>query len=88
MNALTSCGGKFIFWVADWFGLMNDKMGGDLEKIKVVGQYFVEIWKSVGMDMENVEFVWCSDGITKNAGKYWPSVLDISRVFTIARIRK
>ena len=24
----------FIFWVADWFALMNDKMGGDLDKIK------------------------------------------------------
>lgn len=21
-------GGQFIFWVADWFALMNDKMGG------------------------------------------------------------
>ena len=23
-------GGQFIFWVADWFALMNDKMGGAL----------------------------------------------------------
>ncbi len=29
-------GGSFIFWVADWFALMNDKMGGDLDKIKVL----------------------------------------------------
>ena len=25
-------GGQFIFWVADLFALMNDKMGGDWEK--------------------------------------------------------
>ena len=35
--------GSFIFWVADWFALMNDKMGGDLEKIKTVGQYLIQV---------------------------------------------
>jgi hypothetical protein len=28
---------------------MNDKMGGDLEKIKTVGKYLVEVWKATGM---------------------------------------
>jgi len=36
--------------VADWFAQLNDKMGGDLKKIKVVGQYMVEIWKACGME--------------------------------------
>eukprot|EP00591_Stephanopyxis_turris_P006244 CAMPEP_0195526456 /NCGR_PEP_ID=MMETSP0794_2-20130614/27531_1 /TAXON_ID=515487 /ORGANISM="Stephanopyxis turris, Strain CCMP 815" /LENGTH=188 /DNA_ID=CAMNT_0040657139 /DNA_START=15 /DNA_END=577 /DNA_ORIENTATION=+ len=36
VNKCTSSGGTFVFWVADWFALMNDKMGGDLEKIKIV----------------------------------------------------
>jgi len=30
----------FKFWVADWFALMNNKMGGDLEKIRTVGYFF------------------------------------------------
>ena len=38
VNKCTQAGGIFKFWVADWFALMNDKMGGDLEKIKVVGK--------------------------------------------------
>ena len=38
VNKITSSNGVFIFWVADWFALMNDKMGGDLDKIKVVGE--------------------------------------------------
>jgi tyrosyl-tRNA synthetase len=37
----TKAGGIFKFWVADWFALMNDKMGGDLEKIKTVGEYLI-----------------------------------------------
>ena len=47
VNKITRSGGQFVFWVADWFALMNDKMGGDLEKIGVVGEYLQEggfIW--------------------------------------------
>ena len=43
--------------VADWFAQLNNKMGGDLKKIQVVGRYLIEIWKAVGMDMERVEFL-------------------------------
>ncbi len=48
VNKLTTAGCEFVFWVADWFALMNHKMGGDLEKIRVVGRYFIEIWKAAG----------------------------------------
>jgi tyrosyl-tRNA synthetase len=43
VNKLTKAGCKFIFWVADWFALMNNKMDGDLKKIQVVGQYMIEV---------------------------------------------
>ena len=33
VNKIVKAGGIFIFWVADWFALLNNKMGGDLEKI-------------------------------------------------------
>ena len=51
VNKITSSNGVFIFWVADWFALMNDKMGGDLDKIKVVGEYLKQVWAATGMDM-------------------------------------
>lgn len=46
-------------------------MGGDLEKIRNVGRYFIEVWKAVGMKMSNVKFLWASDEIGKNPDKYW-----------------
>mmetsp|Transcript_1464 Transcript_1464/g.1749 ORF Transcript_1464/g.1749 Transcript_1464/m.1749 type:complete len:755 (+) Transcript_1464:133-2397(+) len=88
VNKCTSNGGTFVFWVADWFALMNDKMGGDLEKIKTVGQYLIEVWKAAGMDMDNVEFRWASDDIINDAQKYWAQVIDIAKRFTVARIMK
>mmetsp|Transcript_79597 Transcript_79597/g.170676 ORF Transcript_79597/g.170676 Transcript_79597/m.170676 type:complete len:745 (-) Transcript_79597:188-2422(-) len=88
VNKCTKAGGTFIFWVADWFALMNDKMGGDLEKIKTVGKYLIEVWKAGGMDMSRVKFVWCADAITNNASEYWAIALDIARRSTLARITK
>ena len=55
VNKITASGGQFVFWVADWFALMNDKMGGDLNKIAKVGEYLVEVWKSAGMNYLTTE---------------------------------
>jgi tyrosyl-tRNA synthetase len=88
VNRIVDAGGIFIFWVADWFALLNDKMGGDLDKIRVVGQYFVEIWKAVGMKMSNVKFLWASDSINARADTYWMRVIDVARKSTVNRIQK
>lgn len=88
VNKCTAAGCEFVFWVADWFALMNDKVGGELEKIRVVGQYLIEVWKAAGMDMEKVIFLWSSEEITRHAETYWKIALDIGRRNTIARIKK
>ncbi|KAH7474921.1 Tyrosine--tRNA ligase 2, cytoplasmic [Phytophthora ramorum] len=88
VNKLTSAGSVFRFWVADWFAMLNNKMGGDIDKIRLVGQYMVEIWKSVGMDMTNVEFLWASKEIIAHSASYWLRVMDIARRTTIARTLK
>mmetsp|Transcript_38174 Transcript_38174/g.87333 ORF Transcript_38174/g.87333 Transcript_38174/m.87333 type:complete len:757 (-) Transcript_38174:206-2476(-) len=88
VNKCTSAGGTFIFWVADWFALMNDKMGGDLERIKTVGEYLIRVWTAAGMDMSRVKFLWSSEEITKHAPAYWTQALDIARSFSVNRIKK
>ncbi|KAL7429045.1 hypothetical protein ACHAXH_003807 [Discostella pseudostelligera] len=90
VNKCTSPGthSTFCFWVADWFALMNDKMGGDLQKIVIVGKYLIEVWKAAGMDLQNVEFRWASEEITQRAHIYWPIMLDVARRFNVTRIKK
>lgn len=88
VNKCTAAGCEFVFWVADWFALMNDKVGGEMEKIRVVGRYLIEVWKAAGMDMDKVVFLWSSEEITSHADTYWRVVLDIGRQNTIARIKK
>ena len=65
VNKITQSGGIFVFWVADWFAMLNKKMDGDLSKIQDLGRYFIEIWKAVGMNLENVKFLWASEEINK-----------------------
>ena len=88
VNKLTSAGCVFTFWVADWFALLNNKLGGDLKKIRTVGLYMIEVWRAAGMDMQNVEFVWASDEINANANAYWLRVMDIARRFNLPRLQR
>ncbi|WIA44549.1 hypothetical protein OEZ86_007280 [Tetradesmus obliquus] len=67
VNKLTKCGVTFKFWVADWFAQLNNKMGGDLKKIQTVGRYMVEVWKAVGMDLTNVQFINSSEEINSRS---------------------
>lgn len=86
MNKITFCGGRFIFWVADWYALLNNKMGGDLEKIKTVGRYMIEVWRAAGMNMDRVEFKWASDEILSRASEYWALVFDIATKNSLTRV--
>lgn len=86
VNKLIKAGIHFKFYVADWFALMNNKMGGDLEKIKNVGRYFIEVWKACGMDMKNVQFLWASDQVKDP--EYWLKVINIARLNTVSRIMR
>lgn len=86
VNKLTSAGCHVKIWIADWFAQLNNKLGGDLKKIRVIGEYMIEIWKAVGMKMEGVEFLWSSDEINSRAHEYWPLVMDIARKNKLPRI--
>ena len=88
VNKLTKIGCDFTFWVADWFALLNNKMGGDINKIRDVGNYMIEVWKAAGMDMDHVYFRWASDDINKNSNEYWLRVIEISKSFSITRVKR
>ena len=83
INKMTTAGIKFRMWVADWHAMANNKMGGDLEKIKTVGKYFIEVWKASGLDMSKVEILWASE-MAKNPD-YWKLVVQVGRTNVLKR---
>ncbi|MHA1412216.1 MAG: tyrosine--tRNA ligase [Promethearchaeota archaeon] len=86
VNKITRAGIRFKFLVADWHAAANKKFGGNLEVIKKVGDFFIELWKVCGMDLKNVEFVYASD-IVKDP-KYWELVLKIGIHTTLQRVKR
>jgi len=83
---LLKAGVRFKLWIADWFAWLNNKMGGDLEKIQTVGRYFVEVWKAAGVDVNKVELLWTSDAV--RGDEYWKKVVRVAQNVTLARSRR
>ncbi|MFH1978625.1 MAG: tyrosine--tRNA ligase [Candidatus Aenigmatarchaeota archaeon] len=82
LKDLLKAGVKFTLYLADYFAWINKKMGGDLEKIRKVGEYFIEVWKAAGVDTTKVKFVWNSEVMDK---EYWKKVLLISKNTSLKR---
>jgi len=86
VNKMIKADVKFKMWVADWFAWMNNKMDGDLEKIRTTGNYFIEIWKACGMKTGKIDFIWAKDVVTKE--DHWKTTIDIARNATVKRIMR
>jgi tyrosyl-tRNA synthetase len=86
LEDLIKAGVHFKLWIADWFGWINNKMGGNLELIKKVGEYFVEVWRAAGVDMTKVEVLWTSQAITDE--EYWKKVVLIAKNTTLNRSQR
>ncbi len=84
LEDMLEAGCRFKLLVADWFAWINNKMGGDLEKIRKVGEYLVEVWKALGVDTDKVDVVWTSD-VVKDSD-YWKLVIDVAKVTTVKRM--
>lgn len=86
VNKMVDAGFTFKMLVADWFGYINNKMGGDINKIQTVGKYFIEIWRASGMNLDGVEFVWTSDMVKDPS--YWELVLKVAKANSLKRVLK
>ena len=84
VNKMIKAGVKFKILVADWFAWMNNKLGGDLNKIRLTGEYFIEVWKACGMNVKDIEFIWSKDLVRQEG--HWKTTIDIARNATVKRI--
>ncbi len=90
------CGGKirdiveagfdFTIFLADWHSMINNKFGGDLEKIRKDGEYFKHCFTAMGLGEDKVRFVWASE-LADKAG-YWERVLRVGKSTTAQRVMR
>ncbi len=80
------CGFDFIVLLADWHAYINDKLGGDIEKIKLCGKYMEDCFAAMGVNKEQVKFVYASEYVGDS--KYWELVLRTSKAMSVARVKR
>ncbi|HUB92833.1 MAG TPA: tyrosine--tRNA ligase [Candidatus Saccharimonadales bacterium] len=86
INKLLSTGARFKLYLADYFAYINNKLGGDLDRIHNAGKYFIEVWRAAGVDISKVEIIWNSE-LMKDFG-YWERFLKIGKVTSLDRVKR
>ncbi len=80
------CGFEFTVLLADWHAYINDKLDGDIEKIKLCGRYMQDCFSAMGIDKTKVNFVYASDYVSDP--KYWELVLRTAKATSLARVKR
>ncbi|HDO19876.1 MAG TPA: tyrosine--tRNA ligase [Thermoplasmatales archaeon] len=80
------CGFDFTILLADWHAYINDKMGGDIEKIRICGKYMEDCFEAMGVNKDKVKFVYASDYV--NDSSYWELVLRTAKSISLSRAKR
>lgn len=80
---MAKAGFEFIIFFADWHSWINNKLGGDMEKIHLCSEYFKDCFTGLGIKPESVRYVWASD-LAKDR-EYWEKVIRIAKSVTLQR---
>ena len=81
-----ACGFDFTVLLADWHAYINDKLGGDIEKIKLCGKYMEDCFTAMGVPIDKIKFVYASDYV--GDPKYWELVLRVAKSASVARVKR
>ncbi|MCL2510222.1 MAG: tyrosine--tRNA ligase [Methanomassiliicoccaceae archaeon] len=74
-----------VFW-ADWHAYINDKLGGDLDNIKMCAAYMEDCFRALGVPDKGVKFVYASE-ILSNI-EYWEKVIKVAKATTLSRVKR
>ena len=80
------CGFQFTILLADWHAYINDKLDGDIEKIRLCGKYMEDCFTAMGIEKNKVRYLYASDYV--NDPKYWELVLRTAKSSSVARIKR
>jgi len=83
---LNRCGFHVIIFLADWHAYINDKLGGDIGKIRKCGKYMEDCFIALGVDPEKNSFVYASELL--NGLSYWEKVFQVAKRSSLARLKR
>jgi len=80
---MVKAGFEFTIFLADWHSWINNKLGGNMENIRLCGEYFKQCFTALGIEPESVHYVWASD-LAKDI-EYWEKVVRIAKSVSLQR---
>ncbi len=83
---LVEAGVDFIVLEATWHAMINDKLGGDLERIRRAARLVRKTLEAVGVPPSSVRFVDAENLVSDK--DYWALVLRVLKSTTLARMRR
>ncbi len=86
VKQLQACGFDVTILLADWHAYINDKLGGDLQRIRRCGAYMEQCFLGLGVDRHTTRFVYASDYIGDAA--YWELVIKVGKAASLTRIKR
>ena len=81
---LLDAGFDFTVFLADWHSWINNKFEGDMERIRLAGEYFKEVFFALGIRGPGLRFVWSSEIVDK--ASYWEKVIKIAKKVSLNRL--
>ncbi len=86
IREMVEAGFDFIIFLADWHSMVNNKLGGDMSKIRRVGEYFKHCFAALGLLEGKVSYIWASELARKS--EYWERVLRVGKASTAQRVMR
>jgi len=86
INDLLDTDFKVTILLADWHAYINDKLSGDLDRIRTCGKFMEDSFTALGVEPSKVNYVYASQLI--DSASYWEKVLRIAKKSTLSRVRK
>jgi len=80
---MVEAGFDYTIFLADWHSWINNKLDGNMDNIRLCGEYFKDCFTALGIKPESVNYRWASD-ITRDV-KYWERVIGIAKSASLQR---
>jgi tyrosyl-tRNA synthetase len=86
LNQLVDLGVRMEILLATWHAQINDKLGGNIERIRQCAEYLRHCFSALNIDLRKVHIITAEDLMRRL--EYWEKVLRVAKSLTLARIRR
>ncbi len=81
---MIEAGFDFTVFLADWHSWINNKLGGQMENIRLCGEYFKQCFTALGIKPTEATYSWASDLALRR--EYWERVVRVGKSINVNRV--